>query len=98
MALVQNQYDVIVVTVIYFDVIGIGAWQAVSFILRQFSMTLQTKILSTETSDFSNKIFLKSFKSVLLNVYILLFVLIPQQLSVLRVKNHIVFIIQQVLS
>ena len=38
-------------------VIGIGEWQSVYAMFTQFLMTLQTKILSTETSDFLKQIF-----------------------------------------
>ena len=52
--------------VIIYDITGLGAWQAVYAMLAKFSMTLQTKILSTGTSAFLKQIiFIKSFNSVL---------------------------------
>ena len=45
--------------------IGIGAWQTVYTLLRQFLMAVLTEILSIETLDFLKRIiFFKSFNSV----------------------------------
>ena len=47
------------------DIVRKGAWQIVSAMLRQISMTLQTEILLTEFLDaFQTNIFLKSFNLV----------------------------------
>ena len=53
--------------------------------LHQFLTTLQTEILSTETSYFLNQImFLKSFNSVLFVVFVLLFEVHGKQLRSCR--------------
>ena len=56
----RHQYEVIIVTVTYSDVIDKGAWQTVYAMLRQFSVTFQTEILSTEISSVSKTHFLCS--------------------------------------
>ena len=63
----RQQYDIIVVTVTYIYVIGIGAWQTVYAMLQQFLNDITNRNSFNRILTFSKtNNFLKSFHSVLM--------------------------------